>query len=167
MSRFLVFTSLYLSFCILYSLIAGAQRPLTNPHPNIVLIVSDDHGREAVGCYGNNVVKTPNIDRLAAEGVRFSNAFSTVASCSPSRSVILTGLQSHANGMYGLAHDQHHFSSFDTIKSLPVLLQKAGYRTAQIGKFHVAPESVYHFQKVLQLGVVNDPHSIGRSPVEM
>jgi len=138
-----------------------------NARPNIVLIVADDHGREAVGCYGNKVVKTPNIDRLAADGTRFENAFCTVASCSPSRSVILTGVQSHSNGMYGLEHQQHHFSSFDTVKSLPVLLQQAGYRTARIGKFHIAPEAVYHFEKVLQDGGVNNPASIGRSPGEM
>lgn len=155
------------SFACLLLGTTGSAQGLKDRRPNIVLIVADDHGREAVGCYGNKAVKTPNIDQLAAEGTRFSNAFCTVASCSPSRSVILTGVQSHTNGMYGLEHQQHHFSSFDTIRSLPVLLQKAGYRTARIGKFHVAPETVYHFQKVLQEGGVNNPASIGRSPVEM
>ncbi|WP_381523644.1 sulfatase family protein [Spirosoma soli] len=140
---------------------------LAQSRPNIVLIVADDHGREAVGCYGNKVVRTPNIDRLAADGTRFANAFCTTASCSPSRSVLLTGLHNHANGMYGLEHREHHFHSFDTIRSLPVLLEQAGYRTARIGKFHVAPESVYHFQQVLKAGGTNDPTAIGRSPVEM
>lgn len=140
--------------------------------PNIVLIVADDHGREAVGCYGDQsgnrpTVRTPHLDQLAADGVRFSNAFCTTASCSPSRSVLLTGVHNHANGMYGLEHQEHHFSSFDTVRSLPVLLEQAGYRTARIGKLHVAPEHVYHFQQVLRGGGVNDPASIGRSPVEM
>ncbi len=153
-----------LLICII-SLPGMSQQPTRRP--NIILIVSDDHGREAVGCYGNKAIKTPFIDRLAREGTRFSNAFATVASCSPSRSVLLTGMYSHANGMYGLQHQEHHFSSFDTIKSLPVLLEKAGYRTARIGKFHLAPEPVYHFQKVLLDGAVNDPASAGRSPVEM
>ena len=135
--------------------------------PNIILIVADDHSREAVGCYGNPAIKTPNIDRLAADGTRFANAFCTTASCSPSRSVLLTGVHNHANGMYGLEHQIHHFSSFDSVRSLPVLLEQAGYRTARIGKLHVAPESVYHFQKVLKAGGTNDPASIGRSPVEM
>ncbi|GAB3027043.1 sulfatase family protein [Spirosoma pulveris] len=146
---------------------AGQKTGVVDSRPNIVLIVADDHGREVLGCYGASAVKTPNIDQLAADGVRFSNAFCTTASCSPSRSVLLTGLQNHTNGMYGLEHQEHHFASFDTVRSLPVLLEKAGYRTARIGKLHVAPEKVYHFQQVLKGGGVNDPVSIGRSPVEM
>ncbi|ADB40165.1 sulfatase family protein [Spirosoma linguale] len=146
---------------------SGQKTRAADSRPNIVLIVADDHGREVLGCYGALAIKTPHIDQLAADGVRFSNAFCTTASCSPSRSVLLTGLQNHTNGMYGLEHQEHHFASFDTVRSLPVLLERAGYRTARIGKLHVAPEKVYHFQQVLKGGGVNDPASIGRSPVEM
>ena len=84
--------------------------------PNIVLIVSDDHGLETLGCYGNPVIKTPNLDALAAEGVRFTNAFCTTASCSASRSVILSGMYNHANGQYGHQHSYHHFISFPNVK---------------------------------------------------
>lgn len=143
---------------------AAATRPNI---PNILLIVADDHGTDALGCYGNPVIKTPNLDALAADGTRFTHAFCTTASCSPSRSVILTGLHNHRNGMYGLEHQVHHFHSFETVKSLPVMLASAGYRTARIGKFHLAPESVYAFQTVLSGGAANDPASLGRSPVEM
>ncbi|SFD27637.1 N-sulfoglucosamine sulfohydrolase [Spirosoma endophyticum] len=168
-ASFLVFSTL---LQLMGSTIGDVSPVQTENHPvaarpNIVLIVADDHGREAVGCYGNPTVRTPHIDQLATEGTRFSHAFCTTASCSPSRSVLLTGLHNHANGMYGLQHQEHHFSSFDTIRSLPVLLEQAGYRTARIGKLHVAPEQVYHFQRVLKAGGVNDPASIGRSPVEM
>jgi len=134
---------------------------------NIVLIVSDDHGTDALGCYGNPVIKTPALDALAADGTLFTDANCTTASCSPSRSVILTGLHNHRNGMYGLQHSFHHFQSFDTIKSLPVVLSENGYRTARIGKYHVAPESVYKFDTVLSEGAANDPKTIGRSPYEM
>lgn len=141
--------------------------PTRGARPNIVLIVADDHGTDALGCYGNPVIKTPHLDALAAAGTRFTHAFCTTASCSPSRSVLLTGQHNHRNGMYGLQHQVHHFQSFDHVKSLPVLLGEAGYRTARIGKFHVAPEAVYAFQTVLSAGTANDPESLGRSPVEM
>jgi N-sulfoglucosamine sulfohydrolase len=146
---------------------ANAAGPAAAPRPNILLIVSDDHGREALGSYGNRVVKTPYLDALAADGTRFANAFCTTPSCSPSRSVILTGQQNHRNGMYGLEHDDHHFRSYDHVKTLPVRLAETGYRTARVGKFHVAPEAVYGFQTILSGGKANDPATIGRSPVEM
>ncbi len=156
---------LKLFFCFyFFPVLLKAQ---SSKKPNIVLIVADDHGTDALGCYGNKIIKTPNLDGLAAEGVRFTNAFCTTASCSPSRAVLLTGLQNHANGMYGLEHTYHHFSSFAETKSLPVLLGESGYRTARIGKYHLAPESVYKFQTVLSEGSANDPNTLGRSPVEM
>lgn len=105
--------------------------------PNIVLMVADDHGREAFGAYGNKAIRTPHLDQLANEGVLFNHAYGTSASCSASRSVLLTGLQNHANGQYGHEHSYHHFSTFEHIKSLPVRLADAGYRTAQVGKFHI------------------------------
>jgi len=103
-----------------------------------------------MGAYGNPVIKTPNMDKLAAEGVRFTNAYCTSASCAASRSVILTGLYGHATGSYGHVHAFHHFSTFDTVKSLPVRLNEAGYTTARVGKYHVAPESVYRFDTVIE-----------------
>src|SRR5262245_4381083 len=118
---------------------------------NVVVFVADDHGAEAFGAYGNPVVKTPNLDRLAAEGVRFSYAFATTASCSASRSVILTGVHNHRNGQYGHQHEYHHFSAFENVRTLPVMLEAAGYRTARGGKFHVAPESAFRFQQVINL----------------
>ena len=112
---------------------------------NVVLIVSDDHGRETLGCYGNPVVKTPSLDGLAQEGVRFVNSFCTTASCAASRSVILTGLQNHTNGTYGHTHGCHHFACFDDVKTLPAMLNDGGYRTGRVGKEHYAPDRLFPF----------------------
>uniref|UniRef100_H2YDS5 Sulfatase N-terminal domain-containing protein n=1 Tax=Ciona savignyi TaxID=51511 RepID=H2YDS5_CIOSA len=112
--------------------------------PNALVLVADDLGFE-LNCYGNNVINTPNIDDLANKGVIYNNAYTTVSSCSPSRSTILTGLPQHQNGMYGLHNGYHHFNSFDGVKSLPLLLHANGVRTGIIGKKHVAPEAVYPF----------------------
>ncbi|NIJ44828.1 N-sulfoglucosamine sulfohydrolase [Wenyingzhuangia heitensis] len=131
------------------------KETVKNTKPNIVLFVADDHGKDALGSYGNPIIQTPNLDRMASEGVRFNNAYCTSASCAASRSVILTGKFGHATGSYGHVHDYHHFSTYDNVKSLPVLLEKAGYETARIGKYHVAPEKVYHFNTVLKA----DPRS--------
>jgi len=113
--------------------------------PNIILFVVDDLGTNDAGCYGNTLIKTPGIDALATQGTRFTNAFCTTPSCSASRSVILTGKQNHANGQYGHSHFEFHFSAFKNIKSLPVILDSVGYRTMRVGKFHIAPASVFHF----------------------
>lgn len=132
--------------------------PCPAARPNIVLFVTDDHGPDA-GCYGNPVIRTPALDELASEGIRFTRAFSTTASCSASRSVILTGLYNHANAQFGHAHAYHHFRTYEDLKSLPVRLAEAGYRTARVGKLHVAPPEVYRFGAEI-------PGS-PRSPVEM
>ncbi len=158
---------LHRCFCSLLFLSFGITSILGDGRPNIVLMVSDDHGTDALGCYGNPVIQTPALDTLAADGTIFTDANCTTASCSPSRSVILSGLHNHRNGQYGLEHTFHHYQSFDDIKSLPVVLSENRYRTARIGKFHVAPASVYAFDIVLSAGAANDPKTIGRSPFEM
>jgi N-sulfoglucosamine sulfohydrolase len=121
--------------------------------PNIVLFVTDDQSPVA-GCYGSPLIQTPHLDALASEGTRFTRAYATTASCSASRSVILTGLHNHANGQYGHTHEFHKFETFTgcAALSLPRQLQALGYRTAHIGKLHVAPESVYGFQRWLKAG---------------
>lgn len=103
---------------------------------NVLLIISDDHSFE-IGAYGDPVIHTPNLDRMAENGVRFTNSFCTTASCSASRSVIFTGLYNHANGHFGHAHDFHNFSLHEWVKPIPKLLKENGYKTGLIGKFHV------------------------------
>jgi N-sulfoglucosamine sulfohydrolase len=125
---------------------------------NVVLFVTDDQSPDA-GCYGNTVIKTPNLDALAGVSTRFDRAFCTTASCSASRSVILTGMFNHANAQYGHQHSYHHFRTYDRIKSLPVRMTQAGYRTIRVGKFHVGPEPVYKFETALSASA--------RNPVQM
>lgn len=138
-------------------LVTAASEALAAPR-NIVLVVADDLGLD-LGCYGNSAIKTPHLAALATDATLFTQAFCTTASCSPSRSVILTGMYNHANGQYGLQHAAHHFSTLDKVRSLSARLRDARYRTARIGKFHVAPDEVYPFDEVFD----GDP----RNGVEM
>lgn len=122
--------------------------------PNVILIVTDDQGFD-LGCYGNRAIKTPALDQLASEGVLFKRAYCTSASSSASRSVILTGLYNHANGHYGHSHMQNHFRTFEEVVSLPRMLADNGYRTAHIGKWHLAPNEVYPFHQMIASDVRN------------
>jgi len=124
--------------------VVAGKRPARRP--NVLLYVVDDQGTNDAGCYGNRVIKTPSLDLLAGEGTVFTHGFCTTASCSASRSVILSGQYNHATGQYGHQHSYHHFVSFPNVRTLPVLLAGAGYRTISAGKYHVAPEEIYHFQ---------------------
>jgi N-sulfoglucosamine sulfohydrolase len=130
---------------------AAARQPAGPKPRNVVLIIADDLGRD-LGCYGNKVIRTPNLDRLAKRGVLFTRAYSTVSSCSPSRASILTGLYTHQNGQYGLQHPPHSQQTHPWVQSLPNLLRAGGYWTGLIGKFHVGPNSVYNFHQVLTKG---------------
>jgi N-sulfoglucosamine sulfohydrolase len=128
------------------ALVVGAAAAASAAPGNVVLVVADDLGLD-LACYGHPDVRTPSLDALAASGTRFQNAFCTTASCSASRSVILTGLHNHANGQYGHQHAEHNFHTRTSVRSLPVLLKQGGYRTCSIGKLHVQPESVYAFEE--------------------
>jgi len=99
--------------------------------PNIVFIMSDDHAYQAISAYDDKLIQTPNIDRIAKEGMLFTNASVTNSICAPSRAVILTGKHSHLNGKID------NRMPFDTTNvTFPQLLQKSGYQTAMFGKLH-------------------------------
>lgn len=115
---------------------------MSSKQPNVLLIVSEDNGLH-LGCYGDPYAATPNLDRLATEGVRFTRAYTTQAVCSPGRASILTGLYPHQNGQFGLA--THKYAMYESFPNIPSLLKEAGYRTGIIGKLHVNPESAFPF----------------------
>ncbi len=102
--------------------------------PNILLLTVDDMGLE-LGAYGDPHATTPNIDRLAAQGLRFDSGFVVAPSCCPSRSAILTGMFPHANGQWGFVTETRLHAG---VRTLPDLLREGGYRTGLIGKLHVA-----------------------------
>lgn len=115
---------------------------LASPRPNILLITADDLGLQLC-CYGEQRIRTPQLDALAAEGVRFANAYVAQSSCSPSRAALLTGRWPHQNGQVGLAH--RGFRMHPGQVTLPAVLKAAGYRTGIIGKLHVEPASDFPF----------------------
>ncbi|MFM8892897.1 MAG: sulfatase-like hydrolase/transferase, partial [Planctomycetia bacterium] len=104
--------------------------------PNVLFILCDDLRPDAVGCYGSRHVRTPHIDRLAAGGVRFANAFCTTSLCSPSRASILTGLYAHAHGV------RNNFTELPPgLPHWPGLLRDRGYTTAYFGKWNMGEEN--------------------------
>ena len=122
------------------------------PATNVLFITSEDNGPE-LACYGDPFVRTPHLDRLAAEGVRFERAFVTTASCSESRASLLTGLYPHQNGQIGLA--THHYRMFDGVPNLVARLKESGYRTGLIGKLHINPEAAFPFDYRPSVGGIN------------
>ena len=134
-----------------------AFKPKKQKRPNIVFIMSDDHAYQAISAYDKRLTQTPNIDRIANEGMLFSNACVTNSICAPSRAVILTGKHSHLNGKI-----DNHFP-FDTSNvTFPQILQKNGYQTAMFGKLHFGnnPKGFDEFQILPDQGDYYNPDFI-------
>lgn len=126
-------------------------------HPNMVVVMADDHAFEAISAYGSHLkehARTPAIDRLASEGMRFDNFVCCNSICSPSRAAILTGQYSHRNGVRGL-----NGSINDSSPQYPVTLQDAGYQTWLVGKWHLksTPKGYDKYMVVKGQGKYFDP----------
>jgi choline-sulfatase len=123
----------------------------TLPPKNLLFILSDEHQRDITGCYGNRIIATPNIDRLAANGVRFSNAYTPCPICVPARSALATGRWVHQTGSWDNAHPYH-----GEIPSWHHRLMEAGHRVTSIGKLHFRAADENGFsEEILPLHVLN------------
>lgn len=123
-----------------FAALAGAA----GTKPNFLLILTDDHGYGDVSTYGAAEVRTPNIDRLAAEGLRFTTMRANATVCSPSRAALLTGRYADRVGVPGVirTHAQDSWGWFDpSVRTLADELKRAGYHTALVGKWHLGLES--------------------------
>jgi len=124
---------------------AGALSATPATRPNVLVIITDDQRWDAMSCMGHPLLKTPNLDRLAAEGAQFANAFVTTSLCSPSRATMMSGLYAHRHGVLD------NFTEYpDSLASYPKRLREAGYETAYFGKWHMgetndAPRSGFDF----------------------
>lgn len=126
----------YAPLLLLPLTLAGCkEKPQEQKRPNILFIMTDDHTTQAIGAYGSKLVETPNIDRIANEGIRFDNCYATNALSGPSRACILTGKFGHVNGFTDNA------KTFDgSQETFPKILQRNGYQTAIVGKWHLISE---------------------------
>jgi arylsulfatase A-like enzyme len=136
----------------------------TKKQPNILYIMSDDHTSTGIGCYGSRLAflnPTPNIDSIAAEGVRLTNCFCTNSICTPSRATIMTGQYSHKNGVHTLKGEIPAKQ-----QTLARLIKQAGYETAMVGKWHLKAEpATFDFYTVLPgQGWYHNPEFRTRGP---
>lgn len=132
--------------CTLAAILSSTQGvEAAGQQPNILFIFTDDHASHAMSCYGSKINKTPNLDRIANDGMRFDNCLVTNSICGPSRAVILTGKYSHLNGF---VQNGNYFDGSQ--QTFPKLLQKTGYQTAIVGKWHLASEPTgFNYHEVL------------------
>ena len=118
---------------------APLLRAAGGSRPNLLLIMSDQHRADCLGASGNAVIRTPNLDHLAAGGVRFSSAFSSTPTCTPARAALLTGMSPWSHGMLGYSQVAQKYPV-----EMPRLLREAGYFTTGIGKMHWTPQRNLH-----------------------
>lgn len=135
--------SFFLLLLIFFACSPTAEKEAPGSRPNIIFIMSDDHAYQAISAYSNRLIETPNIDRIARQGMLFTNACVTNSICAPSRATILTGKHNHLNGKID------NRMPFDTTQiTFPQIFQNNGYQTAMFGKLHFGnnPKGVDEFK---------------------
>lgn len=142
---------------------AVAKQP--RARPNILFFITDDQAQSALSCYGNSILKTPNMDRIGDEGIRFELAFVTNSLCAPSRASFLTGLYSHSHGVTTNGEEPGWFDQQGLRRdqdTWPKLLREAGYASAVVGKWHIKslPFGFDHFAVLPGQGAYFDPEFI-------
>lgn len=154
------FFSILLVFAILFPTCQPEQKAGPPRRPNIVFIMSDDHAYQAISAYSNHLIQTPNIDRIARDGLLFTNACVTNSICAPSRAVILTGKHSHINGKI-----DNRFPFDTTNITFPQILQDNGYQTALFGKLHFgnSPKGFDQFRILPGQGTYYNPDFITKN----
>ena len=141
------------------------------PRPNIILVMTDDQQQAQMSCAGHPLLETPSMDRLAAEGARFANAYCTNSLCAPSRASVLTGCYSHVHGIRGNSEKADRVEELDpTLPTFPQLMRDSGYRTGLVGKWHLrqAPRGFDEWKILPGQGVYFDPEFLigGESSTE-
>ena len=133
---------------------SGQGQDSAQERPNILLVFTDDHAAHAVSAYGSVLNQTPNIDRLAAEGILFRNAFVTNSICAPSRATVLSGQYGHLNGV-----PTNRDTLYSATVTFPGLLQDVGYQTAIVGKWHlkISPKGFDHYEVLRGQGPYYNP----------
>ena len=129
------------------------QEEMNKDQPNILMILVDDLGYGDIGCYGGKNIPTPNIDKLASEGVRFTDAHVMCSVCGPSRVALLTGRYQQRMGVYWNPDlwQRNNWGPPDSILLLPQVMKKAGYTTGHIGKWNVTPEALPYVDECYDL----------------
>lgn len=142
--EFLKYSAVGMAFSGLPGCCSLSQPNKSRKRPNIVMFISDDHGIDFLGCYGNKDVQTPNIDAMVKDGMLFTNMYAASPTCAPCRSVLWTGLYPAHNGCM-----RNHSSCRSDITALPTYLRQLGYRVVLAHKYHAKPrKQVFSFEYI-------------------